>query len=120
MALELHHRFAGEAARRPQQQQQGLIHPLLGLGIDHMAVEHPMAIPELLAGGCEQLAPDRFRLRPGNPHNGHTSLARGDRGGDGGDCVEAGIGHRKGSGADHLPFQRAEPFRISRAMPGQP
>ena len=64
MAVQFHHVFTGEAARRPHQQQQGLIEPLATSRIHHMAIKHPVALPALLARGCKQLPTDRLCLVP--------------------------------------------------------
>ena len=50
VAVELHHVFASEAARRLHQQQQGLIDPLARGRIHHMAIQDPVALPHLVAG----------------------------------------------------------------------
>lgn len=44
----------------------------------------------------EQLAPDRFGPGPGEPHDRHAALPRGDGGGDGGNGVGGG-GQQLGS-----------------------
>ena len=49
-----------------------------------------MALPRLLARGLEELAADGFRPRPGEAHDRHPTLSRGDGGGDGGDGVGGG------------------------------
>ena len=90
MAVELHHVFPGEAAGGAHQQQQGLIHPLARGGIHHVAVEHPVAVPHLLARCMEELAADRFCPGPGEAHDRHPALPRGNGGGDGGDGVGGG------------------------------
>ena len=83
MAVELHHRFAGEAAWRPHQQQQHLIHHIAVGWIVDVAVEHPMALPALLASWLKQLAANGFSVRAADSHDGHAagtgSHRRGDR-----------------------------------------
>ena len=90
VAVEFHHGFAGEAAGRPHQQQQGLIHPLAAGRVHHVAIEHPMALPGLLARSQKQALADSFRPLAGEAHDRHAALARGNGGGDGGDGV-AGV-----------------------------
>ena len=60
MTVELHHVLAGETAGGPHQQQQGLIHLFAAGWIHHVAVEHPVAFPHLLARRREQPPADRF------------------------------------------------------------
>ena len=90
VAVEFHHGFAGKTAGCPHQQQQRLIHPLAAGRIHHMAVEHPMALPVLLARGQKQALADRLRPFAGEAQDCHAALARGDGGGDGNDGV-AGV-----------------------------
>ena len=83
MAVKLHHCFAGEAAWRAHQQQQHLIHHIAVGWIVDVAVEHPMALPALLASWLKQLTANGFSLGSADPHDGHAagtgSHRRGDR-----------------------------------------
>ena len=100
MAVELDYVFPGEAAGGPHQQQQSLIDPLAAGRIDHMAVEHPVALPPLGSGRLKQTAADVLGPRTRDPHDRHTALAGGDGGGDGGD----GVG---GAHPPRLPSRRS-------------
>ena len=84
VAVELHHVFASEAARRLHQQQQGLIDPLVRGRIHHMAIEDPVALPQLAPRRPKQPPPNRHGARPREPHDRHAALARCDRRGNGG------------------------------------
>ena len=94
MAVQLHHVFPREAAGGAHQQQERLIHPLPRGGIHHVAVEHPMALPHLLARGLEKLAADGFRPRAGETHDRDAALARSNGSGNGGDGVRGGGQHQ--------------------------
>ena len=48
VAVDLHYVFTGEAARRQHQQHQHFIDPLSAALGEHMAVQHPMALPGLI------------------------------------------------------------------------
>ena len=89
MAVQFHHVLAGEAAGGAHQQQQHLIHPFSAGRIDHMAVEHPMALPELLAGGDKDLSADRLGPGAREAHNRHTAGPGRHRRGNGGNGVRA-------------------------------
>ena len=87
VAVQLNDGLAGEAAGRAHQEQQRFIHPLAAAGIAHMAVEHAVALPDLLAGRLKQTRSNGFGLGPGDAHDRHAALTGGDGGGDSSDRV---------------------------------
>ena len=87
MAVQLNDGLAGEAAGRAHQEQQRFIHPLAAAGIAHMAIEHAVALPDLLAGRLKQTRSNGFGLGPGDAHDRHAALTGGDGGGDSSDRV---------------------------------
>jgi hypothetical protein len=80
-----------------------------------MAVKHPVALPFLPPRSPEQLPGDRFSPRPGEPHDRHAALPRGDGGGDGGDGVGGGGGGGVGGGGVQGSARGGPPFSARHA-----
>ena len=92
MAVQLNHVLTGKAAGGAHQQQQRLVDPLARVGVDHMAIQHPVAVPHLGTRGHKQSAGNRLGLGARKAHNRHTALTGRHRRGHRGDRVAAGLG----------------------------